>query len=68
MTKIEKLKKLQIELDETYNEMKEILTRNNLTTRYVLRLPPEEFNKYQSLSIKSTLLINEFSDLLKSQP
>lgn len=67
MLKNEKLKKLKEELDETYERMNAILEANSLTRRNINLLPHEAFLKYQSLNLKSTALINEFSGLLSSQ-
>lgn len=66
MKKQDRLKELKRELDKTYQEMNVILERNGLKRRNINRLPKEEYQLWHDLNRKSTILISEFSDLLKS--
>jgi hypothetical protein len=55
-----RLKELKEDLDRTYEEMKDILVRNNLPRRMVANLPDEEYARWNNLNKKTIHLINEF--------
>jgi hypothetical protein len=67
MLKLDRLKELNKDLDETYQLMRDILEKNNLTRREISRLSEEDYNEFQLLNSKSTSLISEFSHLLRDK-
>jgi hypothetical protein len=65
MLKVDRLKELKNNLDETYQLMRDILEKSNLSRRQLNQLSAEDYDEFQRLNSKSTLLISEFSSLLR---